>query len=52
MKNTIHTYIHKENTINFLAVSETHLDDTVLDTEISIDGYNIFRRDRNKHGVA
>ena len=31
-------------------VSETHLDATVLDMEVSIDGYNVFRRDRNKHG--
>lgn len=43
-------YLTTENTIHILAVSETHLDATVLDKEISIDGYNIFRRDRNKHG--
>ena len=43
-------YLTTENTIHILAVSETHLDATVLDTEVSIDGYNMFRRDRNKHG--
>jgi len=52
IRNKVHelNYLITENTIHILAVSETHLDDTVLDTEISIDGYNIFRRDRNKHG--
>lgn len=47
-------YLITENTIHILAVSETYLDATVLDTEISIDGYNIFRRDKNKHrgGIA
>jgi len=43
-------YLIKENSIHILAISETHLDATVFDTEISIDGYNVFRRDRNKHG--
>lgn len=39
-----------ENNIHILTVLETHLDPTVLDTEVSIDVYNIFRRNRNKHG--
>jgi len=32
-------YLIKENSIHILAISETHLDATVFDTEISIDGY-------------
>lgn len=43
-------YLITENNIHILAILETHLDATVLDTEVSIDGYNIFRRDRDKHG--
>ena len=52
IRNNVHelNYLIKENTIHILAISETHLDATVLDTEISIDGYNIFRKDRDKHG--
>ena len=29
-----------------LCVTETHLDDTIFDAEISLENYNIFRRDR------
>lgn len=35
-------YLITANTIYILAILETHLDATVLDTEISIDGYNNF----------
>ena len=52
VKNKVHelNYLTQQNTIHILAVSETHLDVTVHDAEVSIDGYNIFRRDRNTHG--
>lgn len=33
-----------------LAISETHLDSTFEDAALIIQGYNIFRRDRNKFG--
>lgn len=36
--------------LHILAVSETHLDSTFEDAELSIQGYNFFRRDRNKFG--
>lgn len=39
-------YLIKGNTIHILAISETHLDANVLDTEISIDGY------RNTIGIS
>jgi hypothetical protein len=33
-----------------LALSETLLDETVPDGEISVDGYSLLRQDRNRHG--
>ena len=36
--------------IDILTLSETHLDDTVSDGEIGIDGLNCIRRDRNRSG--
>lgn len=36
--------------IHVLAVSETHLDDTFNDEVLGIQGYDIFRRDRNIYG--
>ena len=36
--------------IHLLAVSETHLDETFNDEVLGIQGYNIFRRDRNVNG--
>ena len=42
IRNKVHelNYPTTENTFHILAVSETHLDSTVLDTEVSTDGYN------------
>ena len=37
-------------TISVLAVSETHLDNSITDTGVGISGYNIFRNDRNIFG--
>ncbi len=36
--------------VHILALSETHLDDTINDSVISVLGYTIFRRDRNAFG--
>lgn len=33
--------------IDVVCITETHLNDTILDTELSIDGYKFFRKDRN-----
>ena len=33
--------------IDFVCVTETHLNNSVLDSELSIDGYKFFRKDRN-----
>ena len=40
--------------IDVIVLSETRLDRTISDSEVSISGYNIFRKDRNliRGGVA
>ena len=40
---------HKTN-IAVIGITESKLDSTVSDSEISITGYNIVRSDRNRHG--
>ena len=42
--------IMSENDLHIVAISETHLDDSIDNTEVSIQGHNIIRRDRNIHG--
>ncbi len=36
--------------IHLLAISETHLDDTFNDAALGIEGYSIYKRDRNAYG--
>lgn len=36
--------------MHVLAISETHLDSKFGNSELSIEGYNIYRRDRNTNG--
>ena len=36
--------------IHVLALSETHLDDTISDNLLAIQGYKIFRNDRDANG--
>lgn len=38
------------NNVYILAISETHLDPTYEDSMLLIQGYNIYRKDRNKYG--
>ena len=33
-------------------ISETKIDDSVLNSEIDIENYEIIRRDRNRHGAG
>ena len=42
--------IARETNAACIAISETWLDDSVFDSELSILNYNIYRRDRNRHG--
>ena len=39
-----------ENQIDIIGLNETRLDQTIKDQEIQIDGYQIFRNDRNIDG--
>ena len=37
-------------TLDILAINETRLDSTIADKDIAIIGYNVVRKDRNRHG--
>ena len=52
LRNKIHEIccVVQSNNIHVLAISETHSDSSFEDAEISIHGYNLFRRDRNRYG--
>lgn len=39
-----------EKNVYILALTETHLDQTFEDGELFIQGYNVYRKDRNKYG--
>ena len=39
-----------ENDLHIVAISETHLDDSIDNSVVSIQGYNIIRLDRNRYG--
>ena len=47
-------YIAKASNASFIGLTETKLDDTIYDSEISIDDYTVIRNDRNRYrgGVA
>ena len=36
------------SSIDILAINESKIDDSILDNEININGYNIVRKDRNR----
>ena len=36
--------------VDILGIAETKLDDTFPNAQFNIDGYRIFRKDRNQHG--
>ena len=38
-----------QNNVHILSLNETWLDDSVLDQEVHIDGYQIVRKDRDRH---
>ena len=43
LKNCVSAY----SNIDIICITETHLDDTILDAELSISGYKFYRKDRN-----
>jgi hypothetical protein len=47
--NEINNFLTSDN-IHILAISNTHLDNSIDDTAVAIQGYNIYRRDRNAYG--
>ena len=40
----------EDRTIDILGLNETRLDNTIADSQIDIEGYDILRRDRNRNG--
>ena len=42
--------IAKTSKVSVIGITETKLDESVLNNEIDIEGYNILRLDRNRHG--
>ncbi len=42
--------VMSSQTLDILGIHETRLDSTIADKDISIIGYNVVRKDRNKHG--
>ena len=42
--------VAKNSNAAVIGISETKLDNTVYDSEVAIDGYNIARSDRNRKG--
>ena len=47
-------YIARSSNAAVIGITETKLDNTVYDSEVTVDGYNIVRNDRNRNsgGVA
>jgi len=52
IRNKIHDIFNLVNkySINILAVSETHLDSSIQISELTVKGFNVFRKDRNRFG--
>ena len=44
------SHIAKSSNLSVIGLSQTKLDDSVSDAEISIEGYTLIRSDRNRHG--
>lgn len=38
------------NDIHVLAITESHLDSSITDGQVHVDGYNLIRKDRNRNG--
>ena len=43
-------HIAKTSKVSVIGITETKLDESVLNNEVSIEGYDILRLDRNRHG--
>ena len=43
-------YISKLSNAAIIGITETKLDDSILNSELNIDGYDLLRCDRDRHG--
>ena len=43
-------FIKVEHNFDIVAITKSHLDSTVCDSRVSIGGYNLYRKDRNRNG--
>ena len=43
-------YIASSSNAAVIGITETKLDNTICDSEVAVDGYNIVRNDRNRNG--
>ena len=46
----LYNFVCLDNSFDVILVTETHLDNSIESLEINIEGYQIFRKDRNRHG--
>ena len=42
--------IANKSNATIIGISETKLDNTIMDSELKIEGYDLIRSDRNRHG--
>ena len=43
-------YILRNTPFDIITISESHCDENITDSELHIDGFNIIRKDRSRHG--
>ena len=46
----LYNFACKENNYDIIALTETHLSNDIDDDELNLEGFNLFRFDRNRHG--
>ena len=46
----LHSTVCIDKTFDIICISETWLDNTIMDSDIDLPDYKIFRKDRNRHG--
>ena len=46
----LYNFVCSDNSFDIILLTETHLDNSIDSVEINMDGYQIFRKDRNRHG--
>ena len=48
--NSLVSFITQKSNYTVIGITKSNLDQTILDSEIDIDGYSIFRSDRTRNG--